>query len=254
MLAAILRQNPDVAAGMTSPVAGLMGILRQSMSQNPEVSSLINDEQRERILRGVFNGFYEDQKEKPLIFDTNRNWTGRIPELKCLFGDEFKIIAMVRNPAWIFDSIERILVSNPLRQSKLMPPNLTIQSRAETAMAFDGIIGGPLGHLMNALAGESSNQLLLVDYDALCANPAETIDAIYRFVGAKPYAHDFSSLEYKQEVFDDALMTPGLHKVSGAVRVIERKTILPFEIFDQLSRTCFWRNDMDTNAGRIVLE
>jgi sulfotransferase len=85
LLAAILRQNPRFHAGMTSPVGSLfLGMLNQ-FSAGSEIAPLVSLEQRRRLLRGVFDGYYAEQAGKAVIFDTNRLWCARLPALLDLF-------------------------------------------------------------------------------------------------------------------------------------------------------------------------
>lgn len=106
---------------MSSPVGAITNALKIMMAQNPEVRTLVDDPARGRILRGIFEGYYSDHRDKKVIFDTNRSWSGRIPELLALFP-EVKLIATVRDPAWVFDSVEVIIRKNPLRQSSMVKP------------------------------------------------------------------------------------------------------------------------------------
>lgn len=252
LLSAILSQNPRIVAGMTSPVGGITSMLRAAMSHNPEISTLVDDEVRKGILTGVFHGHYAKMPPDAIAFDTNRNWSGRLAELNALFGSEVRVVCMVRSPAWIFDSVERIVRKNPLRASRIVPNSASIETRLESVMKQDGLIGGPLGSLMSGLYGEHSQQLLVVEYDALCADPRRTMNAIYDFCGLPSFDHDYGQVEYSQESFDDALMTPGLHTVSGPVAAIERKTVLPPDMFNALSERAFWRSDFATSATRII--
>ena len=253
LLSAILRQNPTVTAGMTSPVGVITNALKIMMTQNPEIKALVDDPARTRILRGTFDGYYSDHHDKRVIFDTNRGWAGRIPELLALFPD-VKLIATVRDPAWVFDSIETIIRKNPIRQSSIVKPGANIEARAEAMMAHDGLIGGPLGHLKEAVFGPDSHRLMLVDYRALCVAPDKTLAAIYQFIGEAGYDHDFNTVEYQQEEFDAALNTPGLHTVRSQVRFEDRKTILPPSIFAKLSAQSFWTGDVQTRAARVIIE
>lgn len=253
LLSAILRQNPVMTAGMTSPVGVITNALRIMMTQNAEIKALVDDEARARILRGIFDGYYSDHQDKQVIFDTNRGWTGRIAELLALFP-QVRLIATVRDPAWVFDSIETIIRKNPMRQSSMIKPGANIEARAEAMLGNEGLIGGPLGHLKEAVFGPDSHRLLLIDYRALCLAPDKALDAIYQFIGQDPFQHDFSAVEYEQETFDAALNTPGLHTVRGAVEYQERQTILPPTIFAKLSAQSFWTGDIQTRAARVVID
>ena len=46
------------------------GVVAQ-LSAGSEMASMVSEEQRERLLRGLFQSFYNDYRE-PVIFDTNR--------------------------------------------------------------------------------------------------------------------------------------------------------------------------------------
>jgi sulfotransferase len=84
LMSAILRQNPRFHAGMSSPVASLFeGVLAQ-VSAGSELSTMVDQAQRARLLRGLFDSYYDGVKQ-PVIFDTNRAWTSQLPALMTLF-------------------------------------------------------------------------------------------------------------------------------------------------------------------------
>src|SRR5699024_7863182 len=117
LLAAVLRQNPRCHAGMSGPLAGLFSTLLSHMSQSNEYAVFIDDDQRRRMLRGLFENYYADH-DAELVFDTNRAWCAHLPALAHLFGDA-KIIACVRQLPWIIDSIERLVQRNAFHPSSL---------------------------------------------------------------------------------------------------------------------------------------
>ena len=71
MTSALLRQNPRFHAGMSGPVAGLFEGVISQVSAGSEISTMVNDEQRARILRGLFDSYYADRDEA-VVFDTSR--------------------------------------------------------------------------------------------------------------------------------------------------------------------------------------
>ena len=103
---ALLRQNPRFHAGISSPVAGLMEGIISNVSAGTEMASMVNGEQRARILRGLFENYYATHQQE-VIFDTNRCWTAQLPALMKLHP-ESKVICLVRNVSWIMDSMERL--------------------------------------------------------------------------------------------------------------------------------------------------
>ena len=80
LTAAILRQNPDMHAGMSSPVGALFENIVAQVSAGSELAPMVDEAQRARLLRGLFESYYADRPER-VIFDTNRGWTAQLPAL-----------------------------------------------------------------------------------------------------------------------------------------------------------------------------
>lgn len=120
LLSAILRQNPRFHAEMSSPVNPLIVGLQRMMSMNSEIKAQMkfSPNSVERVLRGVLEKFHATKTDKEIIFDTGRGWTGSLPQLAAFFPD-VKMVAMVRDPAWIQDSFERVQNSDPFSAAAL---------------------------------------------------------------------------------------------------------------------------------------
>ena len=78
LLAAILRQNPRIHAGMSSPLAALFRNLLQGMSAKDELSVMLTSEQRENVLCGLFDNYYKDIHPTKVVLDTNRLWCSKM--------------------------------------------------------------------------------------------------------------------------------------------------------------------------------
>jgi len=244
LLAALLRQNPRFHAGMTSPVGSLFSALLRQMSQENEAAVFIDDDQRARLLRACFKAYYADIHPEKLVFDTNRQWTTKLPALVELFRN-LRVVCCVRNPAWIVDSIERLTRRNKFEPSKIFnfDPGGTVYSRAEGLSSGAGLLGFALNALREAVYGEHSDRLLLVRYETLTANPLGTLAAIYGFIGEPLARHDPEHIEpdYEAMEFDARLGAPGLHTVGSAVRATSRRTILPPDLFARFESDAFWQ-------------
>jgi sulfotransferase len=254
LLAAILRQNPDFQAGMTSPVGSLMlGMLNQ-FSAGSEIAPQVSHSQRRQLLRGLFDSYYADQADKSVIFDTNRLWCARLPTLLDLFPDA-KVIACVRNVAWIMDSIERLYRANPYENTRLFNNDSernTVASRTETLAQGDRLVGFAWSALKEAFYGEQAGSLLVVDYDLLANAPDKVIPLIYDFLGKTPFAHDFEHLDYDSPEFDEALGVTGLHRIRPKVAPAVRRTILPPDIFRKYEDLSFWKDRQGSRAHVIA--
>ncbi len=256
LLAALLRQNPRVHAGMTSPVGSVFSAMLRATSQENEGAVFIDDDQRARLLHGVFTAYYADLAPTKLIFDTNRLWTTKLPALAQLFPDS-RVICCVRNPAWVIDSIERLIRRNRFELSRIFnfDSGGTVYSRADGLGSGTGMVGFAWHALREAVFGEHADRLLLVRYESLTTNPLGTLAAIYNFLGVPLFGHDPAHIEpyYEGIEFDARMGTPGLHEVGSAVRAQPRPTILPPDLFARFERDAFWEDPANLPAAvRIV--
>jgi sulfotransferase len=253
LLSAILLQNPRFHAGMTSPVGSLFSSILDQCSAGSEFGSVIDTDLRRRLLRGLFDSFYADKADKPIVFDTNRLWSSRLPAIKDLFPHA-KVIACVRNVAWVMDSLERLYRANPYENTKLFfdaSERNTVYSRCESLAQRNRLVGFAWAALKEAYYGEQADSLLLIDYDLLTQAPERVLRLVYQFIEEPWFEHDFNHLEYDAPVFDQGLGVAGLHKVKPKVELQTRRTILPPDLFKQYAELSFWL-DGSASAANVI--
>ncbi|KDD67817.1 sulfotransferase [Pseudomonas sp. BT76 TE3572] len=253
LLSAILLQNPRFHAGMTSPVGALFSGVLEQCSAGSEFGAVIDTDLRRRLLRGLFDSFYADKADKPVVFDTNRLWSSRLPAISDLFP-QAKVIACVRNVAWVMDSIERLYRANPFENTKLFGDAVernTVYSRCETLAQRNRLVGFAWAALKEAYYGEHADSLLIVDYDLLTQAPDRVMRLVYDFIGEPWFEHDFDNLAYDAPEFDQALGVSGLHRVKPKVELQSRRTILPPDLFKQYAELSFWL-DGSASAANVI--
>lgn len=253
LLSAILRQNPRFQAGMSGPLAGLFGALLGQMSARNEFSVFIDDDTRGRVLHSLFDSYYAESSAE-VIFDTSRAWCGWMPAIERMFPDA-KVIACVRDVAWVVDSIEKLVQRNVFSPSSIFNYSAggTVYTRANAVVAADGMVGGPYDALKQACFGAQRDRLLLVQYETLTSDPTLAMRAIYDFIGEPGFAHDFDNVEYDVREFDERAGTPGLHTVRGQVRADQRATLLPPDLFNRFRNDAFWRDPAQIPPGLRVV-
>lgn len=254
LLAAILGQNPRFHAGMTSPVGALFRGMLNQLGAGSEFGPVVTTEQRRRLARGLFDSYYADQVGKEIIFDTNRMWSAQMPALMDMFPGA-KVIACVRNVAWVMDSIERRYRANPFEITRLFGDDTernTVYSRVDTLAQRNRLVGYPWTALKEAFYGEHAASLLLVDYELLAQAPQQVLPLVYRFLDEPVFEHDFEQVHYDAPEFDEALGLHGLHKVRPRVGIERRETILPPDLFEQYSKLSFWQDQSNSRAGVIT--
>lgn len=254
LLAGLFRQNHRFHAAMSSPVASLMNSCLEQIGAGSEFSSFFDEAKRKRLCQSLFDAFYHDKAEFPVIFDTNRLWTARLHQLTELYGDEFKVICCVRNPAWIMDSFEAIYRKNPFDYSRMYGPQsrMTVYTRCESLASVSGVLGSAWTALKEAFYGEYSDRLLLLDYDLLVSNPHSALELVYQFLDEPHFQHDMDNVDYEASEFDAQLGVDGLHRVRKKVSFVPRKTILPPDLFARYSEMAFWQDTTGTSASLIA--
>lgn len=255
LLSALLLQNPRFHAGMTSPVGGLFKGMINQLGAGSEFGPVVTTEQRRRLSRGLFDSYYADQAgSKEVIFDTNRMWSAQMPALMDLFPGA-KLIACVRNVAWVMDSIERRYRANPFEITRLFSDDTernTVYSRVDTLAQRNRMVGYPWTALKEAFYGEHAASLLVVDYDLLAQAPHKVLPLVYQFLGEPEYTHNFEQVQYNAPEFDEALGLHGLHQVRPQVGLQRRETILPPDLFEQYSKLSFWQDGGNSRANVIT--
>lgn len=254
LLSAILRQNPRYHAMMTSPVGAIYLAMLEATSRKNEASVFITQDQKQALLRGVFENYYHAIGRERVVFDTNRIWCAKMPALSQLFP-QAKLVCCVRHIPWIMDSVERLIRRNAYDLSGMFGYEAggSVYSRVNRLALSDGMVGYALDCLREAFYGGWADRMILVTYEALARDPAGTMAELYAFIGEPAFAHDFDNVEYSADEFDEALGSPGLHTVRRKVSFLERPTVLPPELFQRFENDAFWMNpDLNVHGVRVI--
>lgn len=253
LLSAILRQNPEFYADISSPVQGLIGATINVITGS-ESNHLIDEDRRKSILRATFNAYYEAVEPKT-VFDTSRGWTAKTSLLKSLYP-QTKIICCVRDLFWILDSFERIAAKNTLWNASLTDDESrqTVTTRCDALMDVkkEGQVVKPYYFLEEGLL-LNPDMIMLVEYESLCKKPESVMRELYGFIGKQYFEHDFKNVEYDNEVYDKALNMKSLHTVRKEVSWIERPSILPKSVWEKYADKEFWRvPEVDYSVKNVI--
>lgn len=250
LLAGILRQNPAITVSIVTPLAHMVNHAVRFMS-NCEVPDFFDEARRDRLLAGMMISAYLPHEH---IIDSNRYWTAQMNLIARLWPQAI-VICCVRNLGWIVNSFERVILGNATLQSRMFRRGeVTVYDRAKTLMdETSGTIGRAYAALKEAFFGPHANQLVLVDYERLCAAPMTVLDQLYIRCPWPHCAHDFEHVEYAEPLFDQMLATPGLHSVSGPVRAARDKLVIPPDLYDRYADSSFWSDSRYNVRGVTVL-
>lgn len=244
VLASILRQNMHFEASIMTPVGRIVTETLQAMGPGNEADGYITNAHRTRILRGVFDGYYEPAANfKSVVFDNNRRWCANVALLTNLYPRS-RIICCMRQPAEIVDSFERLFQAHPLNLSVIpgARANTTVYERAAAIMKPDGVVGFALNAFRSAYFGDLREQLILVEYSDLCRYPGLTMANLHKELRLAHFNYDFNKIEPipGSTEFDRDVSTPGLHDLKPKVVYQPRTPVLPPDLFNALP-PAFWR-------------
>jgi sulfotransferase len=254
LLSAILRQNPDFYADISSPVQGLVASTINVITGS-ESNHLIDESRRKHILRALVQSYYDSVAPKT-VFDTSRGWTAKTSLLKELYP-QTKIICCVRDLPWILDSFERIATKNRLYNASLTDEeaNQTVTTRCDALMDVkkEGQVVKPYYFLEEGML-LNPDMIMLMEYESLCKKPESVMREIYQFIGKPYFDHDFENVEYENEVYDQSLNMKSLHTVRRKVTWEDRRTILPKSVWEKYAGKEFWRTAAPEQAQDFAIK
>lgn len=241
LLASILNQNPACEASIMSPVGRIVTQALEAMGPSNEAEGFLKDKHREKIIQGVFEGYYGDHYAN-VIFDNNRRWTANIALLAEVYPAS-KIVCCLRSPAAVVDSFERLFQKNPLSLSVIYgsQANLTVYERAMEIMKPTGVLGFSLNAFRTAYFGPHRDKLVLVNYDDLCRFPAAEMNRLTKTLDLPAHNYRFDAIEQIDgaAAFDRSVSTPGLHELKSEVIYEPRQSVLPPDIWNSIP-PAFW--------------
>ena len=246
LLSAILKQNPEFYADISSPVDRIVETTINVITKSKS-NLAVDENQRKNLLYGMFDGYYQ-HIEKPVIFDSSRGWTKKTNLLKELFPYT-KILCPVRDIVSILNSFETITSKNPFYTPSLTNIDTEHENnmftRCEEMMSTNcGIITSSWILLQQGYA-LNPEMIHFIEYENLCKEPEKIMRGIYEFLEKPYYSHDFENVEYSNENFDKVCNLKGFHTVKKRVEYKPPRCILPPQIVKKYkdAKMEFWRTD-----------
>ena len=274
LLSALLDQNPDIHAGVGSPVFELMYYSDDTLSNGLQAQAFPKPDVFRHIVRSNIINYYSDRDE-PIVIDKCRVWSAHIDFLKKYVTDDPKLICIVREPLDILASFITLFnrdtnLPHPdgdKVMSRISTLNSGIPNFIDLGMLRQGLTitddnrchymmnpGGIVWESMNALATEyrqnQKHHIHLIQYDDLVSDPEKVMQGIHWFLKLKPFEYDFNNVVAKdKEIFmrgKDAEVygLPTMHEVRKEVKKISKPytEVLSSEVIKEYINCDFWNN------------
>jgi sulfotransferase len=228
--------HTDITSPLNIMVNQIIGIDQSGTNE------LFTPARTRTLVRSAFDAAYVDV-DRPIVWDTNRVWTGKM-ELLADVNPDFKMICCVRTITDILNSFELLYRRNIYQSASNVYGYDTnnIYARCDNLMRWDGVVGTALVNLKSALHSEFANHLFILEYDDFVADPKQGIKDIYEWMGMKPFKHRFTGLtNVDTSDCGHRVGLPGLHDVHAKIENIEHTMLLPNDLRSQYFGSEYWR-------------
>jgi sulfotransferase len=198
VLSNLLAQNPRLHTTSTGGILTALMLVRNDWAKLPAFHAAHNEVARLRVLRGMLESYYADVPQ-PVVFDRSLGWLGGIEMTEAILERPAKIIVCVRDIRDVLATFELQWRTVPamrefIHEHPSFPRWETVEGRCAVWADGEEPLGIAYNQIKDALARGYRDRLHFVEYEKLTRFPGETMAGIYKFIGEKPFTHDFNNI------------------------------------------------------------
>jgi len=216
VFASIINQNPEIvctANSITLEIMKNLFLLKEiDVFQNyPDHDSLDN------VLDSVYDNYYKDWPQQYIIDRGPVMTTGNLMLIQKHYRKPFKCIILVRDLLDVLASYIKWYSENP--NAFLNKIGNTDEEKLTEVMRKDGGMAKNLEAIKNAY--NYPEICHFIKYDDMVANPEKTFDDLYKFLGIKPFKHNFQNLkqiEINGIGYDDTIVGNNMHTIKTELK------------------------------------
>lgn len=221
LLCNVLAHHKDIAATPSSPLCHIIENNISQLSNDPFFLSQLDkdgEDIHERLgksLASFANTFSEYGKK--ITIDKNRGWLFACETVRYLFPN-FKMIVTLRDPRFIYASVEKAHKKTPLIAFPDATDKNLIDNRASQLFSDTGLIGRPFKGLQNLDFVPSINKhLYFWRYEDFLKDPQGTTNAIFEWLGVEKQEIDWNNLQQITNESDSWYRMKFSHKIQKSV-------------------------------------
>jgi len=238
LLTAILNQNPDIHAGVMSPVLELIQVSAMVLSNEPAIVAP-KPYIFQSIIRSNIVNYYSDRVES-IIIDKNRVWPNHINLIKKYITPNPKLIGTTRNVLDILASFITLIhkgetVSYVDKGLMEYGVDLTDDNRCHFLMSSDNILFRYLESFKDPYKRNHKHHIHLIEYDDLISKPSEVMGRIHEFLELDPFTYTFNNITPIEREDDSYYGLPTMHEVRPELKKISKPytEVLSKDIIDK---------------------
>jgi sulfotransferase len=253
LLQNILAQNPDFYATPTSGLLELIFGARLNYTNSPEFKAQDAAVMKKAFLafgRAGMQAYFGALTDRRYAVDKSRGWGVHFDLLQMIFGEEPKVICLVRDLRQILSSLEKKFRQNPDKYRPIENhSNLsgtTTLKRALLALQ-NPPVGLALDRLLEVHQRGWAKKMLFLRFEDLTSHPAAAMQKVYQYLGLPEFKHDFENIAQVTQEDDAVFGIPGLHQIrpkveslpndylevlgADAVRFVQQQQAWYFQLF-----------------------
>jgi sulfotransferase len=227
LLQNILAQNPNFYVTPTSGLLELIFGARLNYTNSPEFKAQDSALTKKAFLafsRAGMEAYFKALTDKPYVLDKSRGWGVHFDLLSLIFDEEPKIICMVRDLRQILASMEKKFRQNPDKHRPI-ENHSNLSGTTTLKRAVMNLQTPPVGLALDRLAEIHqrgwNKKILFIRYEDLTAQPKQTLQKVYAYLGIPEYQHNFEKVAQVTQEDDQAYGIPGLHEIRPKVELLQ---------------------------------
>jgi len=223
LLQNILAQNPQFYVTPTSGLLELIFGARLNYTNGLEFKAQDARAMRKAFLafsRAGMEAYFNALTSKPYVMDKSRGWGVHFDLLTEIFGEEPKIICMVRDLRQILASMEKKFRQNP-DKFRAIENHSTLTGTTTLKRAVLQLQTIPVGLALDRLQEIHQRgwhrKILFLRFEDLTTDPAKAMQQVYAYLGLPAFTHDFQNVVQVTSEDDQVYGYSGLHEIRSKV-------------------------------------
>ena len=246
LLCQLLAEHPDIhCEGHSSPLCNSLLATRRGISDDQFMLSQLDVQfdasygHLKSAMQGFLHGWHAGCN-KPVVADKNRAWLHCV-ELVLQLDPDAKFLVSIRELGQIYGSIEAQHQKTILLDFIDHLADFDRLGRADQLFAKDKAIGAPLSSIQSVqdLPQAVKDRIFFVRFEDLMASPAETMAAVYKWLGVSAHKIDPKKLTVRPHESDSHFRHKYLHRQQAKIAPPKVHEI-PVRVQELIKKACGW--------------
>jgi sulfotransferase len=216
VFASIINQNPEIVCTANSITLEIMKDLFL-LKETDVFKNYSDHDSLDNVMDSVYGNYYKDWPQQYIIDRGPVMTNGNLMLIQKHYRKPLKCIILVRDLLDVLASYIKWYSENP--SAFVNKLGNTDEEKLSQVMRKDGGMAKNLEAIKNAY--NYPEICHFIKYDDMVANPEKTFDDLYKFLGIKPFKHNFQNLkqiEINGIGYDDTIVGNNMHTIKTELK------------------------------------